>query len=240
MKDLSQETIKKIKEKNIHPTTKWKFLVENFFIWISLAFLIIFGAVSLALAYYFLIQLDWDVLRFMHRTSLFFWLVPHIWLLLLVLFFILAFILFRRTKKGYRLEGIIVSSLIFLLFLLVGSAAHYFQADENINNIFSKRVPGYQLLTNNKERQWSQPEAGLLGGEITKVKEKNLNLKDFQGKDWQINYDQNTSIRPSVNLQPNEKIKVIGEKKNDKEFQADEIRPWEGKGMMRGKMKMGN
>jgi hypothetical protein len=238
MQDLSQETVKKIKKEHLQPRAKWKFLAENLLIRVSLVFLIILGAVSFSLAYYFLTQLDWDVLGFMNQAQfrMSFGLMPHFWLLLPVFLLVFTFFLFRHTKRGYRFRGLLVVLLIIFLFLLFGSLAHYFRANEDINNIFSKRIPGYQLISNNKERQWSQPEAGLLGGEITQIQDNGFGLRDFQGESWQIDYDQNTLVKPSVELQPEEKIKVIGEKNEDKRFQAREIRPWEGKGMMRGKM----
>jgi len=113
--------------------------------------------------------------------------------------------------------------------------AHHFQADKSINGFFSKKVPGYQLISNNKEQQWSQPNTGLLGGEIIQIQDNGFELRDFRGENWQVNYAQNTLVKPSVELRSKEKIKVIGKKIEDKKFQAREIRPWEGKGMVRGK-----
>jgi hypothetical protein len=238
MKDLSRETVKKINEGHIRPKAKWKFSVENSLVWVALALLVMLGAAAFSLAYYFLSQLDWDVLGYMSQAQLkmSLGLMPYFWFLLLACFLILAFILFRHTKEGYRFGGLAVVSLMALLLLAGGLAAHYFRADEDINDLFTRKVPGYQLVANNKERQWSQPEAGLLGGEITQIQDNGFRLRDFQGEGWQINYDQNTLVKPSVQLQPEEKIKVIGEKTEDKKFHAREIRPWEGKGMMRGKM----
>jgi hypothetical protein len=45
-----------------------------------------------------------------------------------------------------------------------------------------------------------------------------------------------TSLKPRVSLEIHERIKIIGTANGDM-FHADEIRPWEGKGMMKNKIR---
>jgi len=238
MKDLSQETIEKIKKEHIQPKAKWKFLAKNLLIWSTLLFCMLFGALSFSLVYYLLIGLDWDVIGIGNHlpARAFLGLIPNFWLLMLAISLLVVFFLYRHTKKGYKFGVLPVTLLILLLFLFLGFAAHLLRADRDPDDIFSKNFPGYMHLANNKEKQWSQPEAGLLGGEIIKVEEDNFELEDFQGEDWHVYYDKETLVKPSVELEETNLVKVIGEKKDDSEFHAREIRPWEGKGMMRGKM----
>jgi len=237
MRDLSQKTINKIKEEQIKPKAKWKFLAEDLLIWSTLAFIVIFGALSFSIAYFFLTQLDWDVISFgWHMPfGMFFWLMPNFWILLLVVFLIGAIIIYRHTKHGYRSGTLTVIILALVFFSALGFATHLFKADRGLNNAFSNHIPGYVQLAGNKEKQWSQPNLGLLGGKILQVEEDGFELEDFQGEEWKVNVNQDTVIKPSAQLVPEETVKVIGKKESEKNFQAEEIRPWEGKGIMHGK-----
>lgn len=241
MKDLSQATIKKIKEEQIRPKAKWKFSVESLLLWMVLAIFVILGALSLSISYYFLSQLDWDMVSLDKHipSGRILRLLPNFWLLFLAAFFILALIIYRHTKHGYRFGISSVVLLILASIITLGIGTHFLRADRGLNNVLTKHVPGYIYFSNNKEKQWSQPDLGLLGGKISEMKENNFKLKDFQGNDWQVNYGQETFVKPSVKLVPEETVKIIGEKKANQNFQAEEIRPWEGKGIMHGKIENG-
>lgn len=242
MKDFSKLTIEKIKQEHIKPKAKWTFIASGLLTWGLFAFLTLLSAVCFSLIYFLTNQLDWDLFGPGNHLPMkrLFLLLPYFWIFPFVLFLIIAYILFRHTKNGYRSKGSFIAILIVLLVLIFGFSVHHFRTDEKINNTFSSKVPGYSLLSSSKAKQWTQPEAGLIAGEITQIDKNSFTLTDFQGGSWKINYDQNTSIRPSVELKREAKIKIIGEMKNEYEFQAKEIRPWEGRGMMHGKREGNN
>ena len=90
-------------------------------------------------------------------------------------------------------------------------------------------------MIHTKEDQWSQPKKGLLSGEIVSKKtveeSQVLILKNIKSGTWKIFINDNTQVRGRVRLEEGEKIKVIGRQKKEKsDFEAMEIRPWEGMG----------
>ena len=235
MKDLIEKTLREIKEQKITPGPRWKYLVRKYSTWLGFSLVVFLGAISFSIALEMLGQLDWDLYRFAHQSALGYslTLLPYFWLVFIAIFLVLAFFDLRRTETGYRygwfklsllaIGGIIV---IGLLFSLIGFS-------EKVNKILIKDVPYYgQHLMMTKEKQWMQPVAGFLAGDIETVSSNELEISDLNGQKWKVLLNEQTLVRPAVKLMKGETIKVIGTKKEASKFKALEIRPWMGQGMM--------
>ena len=85
----------------------------------------------------------------------------------------------------------------------------------------TRGFPGYGRLVVTKESQWSQPEKGLLAGTINSVSKNSIDLRDLAGKDWQVAYDENTAVRPAVNLESGEMIKDNRPRKRQPDFSGE-------------------
>ncbi|EKE19890.1 MAG: hypothetical protein ACD_8C00092G0012 [uncultured bacterium] len=229
MKNLIESTIKKIKDQQIKPEPKWKYLSRKGAEWFLVGLVIVLGAVAVTTAFTLLTEIDWDLHDFLHQSGLFFAFtsLPYFWLLLLVFFAILAFLEIRKTENGYRfgwgkILGIILVGIF--IFSAIFSFAGY---GRNFNRLM-KSMPYYEQNIVDKENQWMRPEKGLLAGTILSASESSLSLEDLKGKEWIISIDGKTQIRPMANIAVGEKIKIIGNKQNDASFVATEIRPWVG------------
>lgn len=99
--------------------------------------------------------------------------------------------------------------------------------------MMSGQIPYFMRHMTTKETQWMQPEKGLLAGTILVIEKNQFQLQDLDGKKWMIGINGKTSIRPSVDFSVGQMVKIIGDKKEQGYFEATEIRPWVGKGMMR-------
>ncbi len=238
MKNLVADTIGKIKNEKIRPEPRWKYLAKKYSTWISFFTAALVGAAVFSVAYFLVSQLDWDLYAPSHRYSLFYYfsLIPYLWVIPLVILVFLAFLSLRKTESGYKYDFskitlAVLGSLIFLGLLLAFSGF-----GGKINAALTRDFPGYGRLVTTKESQWSQPEKGLLAGTIDTVSKSSIGLQDFSGKEWQINTDEKTIVRPSVNLESGQTIKVIGQEEGSRAFKASEIRPWQRK----GKIQKGN
>ena len=239
MKDIVKKTLEEIKKEKIHPTEKWKFTARNVLVWLMLAGLIILGSASIGLMIYLMIDLDWDLYNYFRhdRIKIFLHMVPFFWLFLFLFFLALSFLIFRKTKNGYRYNGFLVGLVLLASLFSLGLALHFAKTTPQLHKQIFRNIPQYRVMCHNKEDLWSLPELGLLGGEVIEVKDKSFDLKDFRGTYWLVDYDNETVMRPSVNLTPQEKVKLIGKKEEEKVFKALEIRPWKA-GMERGKREM--
>ena len=237
MDKLIKNTIEKIKQQHIVPEPRWKFLVRKYGMWALFAVMVFAGAASFATAYHLLASLDWDLYRFMHVSAFSYTLsiIPYVWLVFILLALAVAFIDVRKTQTGYRFSALKISALIIGGIILLGMGMSVLGIGRNINNIAAKKVPYYgSHMMTNKNSQWSQPEKGLIAGKINSVSEDDISLTDLEGEKWTVEIGKDVLIRPAVNIEPQEMVKVIGKKKDSSTFEAREIRPWMGRGMMNG------
>jgi hypothetical protein len=237
MDKFIKNTIEKIKQQHIVPEARWRFLARKYGIWALFAMIIFAGAASFATAYHLLASLDWDLYRFMHISAFSYTLsiIPYIWLIFILLALVVAFIDVRKTQTGYRFSALKISALIIVGIILFGMGMSVLGIGGSINDIAAKKVPYYgKHMMTNKNSQWSQPEKGLIAGTINSVSQSDVSLTDLEGGKWTVEIGKDVLIRPAVNIEPQEMVKVIGKKKDSSTFEAREIRPWMGRGMMNG------
>jgi hypothetical protein len=242
MKNLIEETIEKIKKDNIRPEPRWKYLAKKYSAWTSFFLVVFVGAAIFSVAYFLVSQLDWSLFAPLHRFSIFYYLslIPYLWIFPLVILIYFAFFSLRKTESGYRYDfsKIILAVLgsLFLFGLLLAISGF----GGRINAVITRGFPGYGKLVTTKESQWSQPEKGLLAGTVETVSKNSIDLQGFSGEEWQIDTDEKTLVRPSVNLESGQIIKVIGQKEGNQIFKASEIRPWQGNGKIKKGSGAGN
>lgn len=237
MQDLIKETIAKIKDQGITPDPRWKYLVKKYGMWAVFGVIILFGAISFSIAFDLLSQLDWDLYRFTHQSSVLYSLslLPYFWIVIIGILLILACFDLRRTETGYKygwlkmalasIGGIIAIGFVFFLIGLGGK----------FNAFLVKDIPYYgQHMMVTKESQWSNPDSGFLSGTLTAISDGKLEINDLKGKKWNVILDEKTFIRPVVNITKGEMIKIIGLRKDVNNFEALEIRPWMRRGLTNG------
>jgi len=237
MKDLIKDTIVKIKKEHILPESKWKYLARKYGVWFLFVLVVIFGGVSLSAAAYLLSSLDWDLYRFMHQNRVGYLLsiFPYFWAVLAGAFIIGAFFDMRKTETGYRFSWLKISLITFGSILVLGAVMFFAGLGGRFNSMMANGVPYYgQHMMVTKESQWMQPQNGLLAGTVVASSDKSLILNDLIGKKWDIKIGNETLIRPIADISQGQMIKVIGKKMTDDQFEASEIRPWIGGGMMGG------
>lgn len=237
MKNLIQDTLEKIKAQKIAPAPRWKYLVREYGLWGALILVIVLSAAALSVAHYSLVSLDWDLYPFLQQSFLryAFSIFPFFWVIILGLFFLLAFFDLRRTATGYRFNWVQLALIIGGSVLVLGLGMSWVGWGGKLNGRLAKDIPYYgRHMMVMREAQWMQPERGLLAGTIERVTQDALVLIDLEGKKWEIEMNQGVVVRPAVNLSIGEMVKIIGTKKEKNVFKAGEIRPWIGRGMMPG------
>lgn len=236
MKNLIQDTLNRIKAEHIAPEPRWKFLLKKIALWAGIGLAAFLGSFVLAMIYFFLSQLDWDLYRFTRQNPPMYFLsiIPYFWIVFLLAFLAAAYFGVRRTETGYRFNWFKIILVILAGVVVFGFLISFLGFDRRFNNTMMHRMPYYAQNIETKETQWMQPEQGLLAGVIKNISQDGLELRDLGGADWKVEIDEKTFVRPMARIERGEMVKIIGKKKTEAVFEALEIRPWTGRGEMMG------
>ncbi len=222
-----------IKSESIRPKPKWTFSVRNFLVWFAFVTAVAIGAASFSIILLVLKHTDFILTdHILHsRIEMFLGLLPFIWLALLTAGLILAVLILSKTWKGYKFSILNLLLINCLFSIAIGTFYFLGGGAQKLESAFSINIASYESLQERKVKIWSNPEVGMLSGLIEEVSDTTMRLQDFNNKIWDIHLS-HAFIAPPVNLQPGEKIKIVGTKDGPNKFMASEIRPW---GMERGR-----
>ena len=212
--NISDKALKLITRKKIKPIPKWEFIAKNWVLWTALILCLILLILGFALTIFGLID---NII------------VPYLWFFIAVIFLVISYFLFEKTKGAYHFPKWQVILFIVLLGLIIGTAFFKMgfasRLDKSLDN-----VPYYRQIVPQKIAAWSNPQLGYLSGTITKIIDKNtFELMDFSKKFWIISTE-NTIVRGRAILEIGSEIKLIGTQNSVNRFSATEIRPWTGMG----------
>lgn len=235
MKDLIENTISKIKSEHIKPEARWKFLIKKYGTWLAFALAVMLAAFSFGAGLNAVGQLDWDLYRYASNGPWFYLLslVPYLWIILLAMLVTFAFIDFRSTQSGYKFSWLKVLLFSLGTSLIVGVLVFVSGLGSRFENMASS-MPMYANHMMTKQTQWMQPHSGFLAGTLSSENADSFQLNDLNGKKWAITKSAGILIRPMVSMTKGEMIKIIGKQISSDQFEAQEIRPWMGQGMMSG------
>lgn len=243
MKDLSNKIIKAIEDQAVKPVPHWQYSAKKILLWSVAVLLALLGALVLALAIYLVQSIDWNIYPMFGYGNMYFFILtafPYLFIFLVVAFLILACYFYRQTPKGHKIKlSILVTFLLafglglaFILHALGINREAYFQL---------ARMPFYHQMMFTKEEEWSQPDKGLLWGEVSDVGSNNFLLRDMSGKNWNVTYDKSTSFDSNIYDAQGQDVKMVGQKNGSDNFQAKQVQKWDGvmncngqRNMMRG------
>ncbi|KKP64861.1 MAG: hypothetical protein UR61_C0038G0006 [candidate division WS6 bacterium GW2011_GWE1_34_7] len=231
MGKISKKVLEKIEKENIKPIGRWSFVLKNSFLWSLFGLNILFGSLGLAISIYLfessdILNLILSVNDFLGVLVL---AIPTVWVLLTVIFLVVAYLNFRYTERGYTLSFKKIFLINTLAILILGSILHISGVSERLNRVFSESFSTYDITLDPRYKIWSSPETGYLAGTILSVSEASIELEDLDGNIWSIDISE-AKVRRAVGLIEGEKIKIVGNEVDKNTFQALEILPWEGRG----------
>ncbi len=242
MEKFIEKGLEKIKKEKIRPVAKWKIEARNFSWWAAFALSVLAGGISFSILAFLVGELDWKIYNNLGDSFVktFLIMFPHLWFLFLAVFMFISYKNLRHTKKGYHYELLFALGIIVIASFMLSLLLYFSGLNKKLNQIFINNIPGYTEVIHTKEDQWSQPEKGLLSGAIISAEEIDsvdiLTIETFEEENWEVFVTKDTLVRGAVELKKGETIKAIGKQKQEKnQFEATEIRPWEGRG--KGKAK---
>jgi heme/copper-type cytochrome/quinol oxidase subunit 2 len=240
-KNLSEEILSNIKDNKIAPRPRWQFLFRNYFLW-TIGFLaLFFGAVSISLIIFMLRYNEWSSYSRLGGGPLEFLLlvVPLFWIISLVIFVVLVYFNFKKTKHGYRFQPFLIVAGAILISVIMGCAFFLFGIGQRIDAVLGRNAPLYDSVINPRMRFWSNPEAGRLSGLLVyQESEGNFILVDNNNIEWRVNYiegDDEKLVEAKKNgmvddetliIAAGQPVRFLGEVTAEKEFKAKEMIPF--------------
>lgn len=225
----SEKLMQKIKEQDIKPYTHHRFTGQRLLLWASFGITIALGALAFSVILFAIQQADFSVLQHLShsRLELFLGLLPFLWLAFLITFLLLAMWRLQRAPRGYKLNSFRLATYSALLSILLGTGFFLAGGAQQLEEAFALRVSFYESIQQKKIQVWSMPEAGYLSGQVQFTSQNQMQLLDFQGQEWSIDFSE-AFIPSFLELLPRDTIKLVGKQTEEHAFNATEIRPWRG------------
>lgn len=225
-KNISQIALERIKGEGIKPISRNVFSIKRVLFWTAVGFSFIVGSFSFSLALHSLLNNDWDLydrfgFNFVFKT------LPYFWLLALLAFTILGEFYYRKTTFGHRHRYLFIIGIYFVSTTFFGTVFYLIGGAEPVEESLYNKAPVYRNIIFNHQVFWSNPEEGLLTGDVIFVGDSEMQIMDPNGYVWIVNKE-NASNRGGIIPEIGQKIKVIGDKIDKNLFKAEEIRPWLG------------
>jgi len=228
MKDLSKNILSKIKNKNIKPKPKWKFLLKENFLWGFFVFSVLLGGVSVSIIFFQVMTNEWDVAERVSGSLFYFALIslPYFWILVMLGFSFLSYHYLRKTKSGYKYSLLSINITSISLSIILGALLFVTGMSLHIHRMMHENFPMYDEMMNIHHEILSNPDKGIVMGKVLKIESKDiLIIRDRSRDKWDIDISNAKKILID-NIEIGDRMIVIGEK-GDKIIYADIIRSGE-------------
>ncbi|MDD5731841.1 MAG: hypothetical protein PHU42_03040 [Patescibacteria group bacterium] len=233
MKDISQNILKKIKQQDVHPIPRWKFLLKNYGIWVIFSLVVLLGGLAVSVVIFMLTDRDWTIYRYLNKS---FWeylliSIPYFWFFLISIFLVFAWYDIKKTKTGYRYSFTKIGAISILSSIILGILFFYAGLGVRIDKIFADNLPYYQNIHHySRPGVWQNPQSGLLVGEVEDIQgDGSFHIRDLENTNWLINC-LNCIWSGGLVGEPGMLVRLVGQEMGDHIFQVSEIRPWKSKG----------
>lgn len=225
-KDIRSHILSEIKENNITPLPRWRFVLLDSLHWLLALVVLAIGSISIATILSIIIHSDWDIATRLYRSRIGFFLhiAPYLWILLTILFLWLAEYLVRRSHGGYRYALWQLLGGVLLFSMIGGSLLYYVGIGTKVDNHFGERSELYNRFAHPRAQQLHRPEDGVLAGKVLTMSGSIWTLQDKDGETWTLDLSSST-IRGAQFIQQNKPIRVLGELQNEQSFLVEEIMP---------------
>ena len=228
-KQLSENIIGIIDERNLTPIPHWHFLLKRSVFWTIVGFAVLLGGLAVSIIIFVYVDHDTEGMIYLNQNLVdnILITIPYFWLVSLALLIALTHISIRHTKGGYRYGVLRVAAIALIVSLALGFVFDEFDVGKNINESLNESIPYYNSLVYTSADEWSQPEKGLLGGTVLTVADANgVSIRDFRKKEWYINFQGFDAEDISLVPKPGERLKVVGKDLGNNTFQAEQVFPW--------------
>lgn len=226
----------RIEKESISPYSRWRFLLEEWSLWVLWGATVIFGALALSITSYITMSATYELYEATHTNFFTFFVsvLPYIWVILFILMTYLAVVELKKTKNGYRYKTIYILGSSMFFSVVIASIFHAIGFGYVFDQILGRRVDMYMSMEKMELRIWQSPESGRLVGfsvpnltDETTVQDPDMMItfKDDKGTIWQLNANELSDKDLSL-LQSERIVRILGIKDDTQVFHPCAVFPW--------------
>jgi len=225
---FDQKLAAKIREENITPYPRWRFLLKDYVVVAAGTLSLLIGAGAVAVMIYLFRDNDWD-LRPEIQPNLWKFLLltlPYFWIIFLVIFIGILYYNFRHMRRGYRYPAGVIAAGAVLASVLLGGVFYASGFGEKIDDVLGAQAPFYHKIMNRHVMLWQRPQEGFLTGRvIQRNPDGSFEITDFEGRRWQIfPGSELMPLNPDF-LREGRPVNMMGRVAGDSQFRVEMIRP---------------
>ncbi len=225
--DLSKKVLSRIKNQDITPQARWRFVLQKKIFWMLTGITVLLGGIAAAIIIFVYIDRDVNAERLLEQSSVedFLLAIPYLWIVLLVGLAALARLFVRHTAFGYRYATVKIIGAVVAGSVLIGMTLSSLDLGERTHDWLTRHVSYYNALIYTSEDAWSHPDRGLLGGVVASRVSASIALVDFHQATWQLDIS-SLSADDTKLLQPGSKVKINGTREGQNVFKAQQVFVW--------------
>lgn len=188
--DISVQVMDRIEREHVVPRARWKFEFIHYALLALWGAAVCAGAAVTSALLFVFSNVDWYFYPLVYGspTVFFFKTLPSLWIIMFALFLCAAYYTLRHTKRGYRfpMPAVLAVSVLGSMFggLTLYGAGFGYVLDQQIG----EHIPFHNPILVEEQRAWTDPERGLLLGEVLTINEedKTFQLQTFEGQAWTV------------------------------------------------------
>lgn len=221
MNKFSKSILEKIKTEHLKPKARWQFVLKNIVLWSLAIVAVVAAGVFIASFIQDLLEAEWDIahrypggqFHFLRQA------ISTTWLIAIAAVIALAFVFFRKTKRGYRYGVFVLAGIIFTSSVVLGTSLVPTKIPEKVRDFKAQKFG-----RNFDEQRWQNPQEGFLLGDIIEIEGQIFILSALDKKVWKVDA-LGSKMPPDFDLKQGDRVRVIGEKSGEDTFRADFVKP---------------
>ena len=223
----TEDVMEKIKREKLKPTARWCFVLKYSMLWIFGFLSVVLGSIAFALVIFTLAHGEIAEYSLFHTSPFgaFLQAVPVLWILCFGIFLVVAYMLIRNTKRGYRFHFWTLVFVSVLCSAVLGSVLHFAGVSRATDRMAGKMFSGYHSVEQKRIDRWMRPGEGRIIGEVERiVPAENVLLRDPHGEVWRVVFANENTWFVAENIRTGTIVGVVGHKTAELNFLADRIK----------------
>jgi hypothetical protein len=231
--DLKSQILTRIETEAVCPHSRLFFGTREYTVWTLWFLTAIFGALSVAVSLFVVLQRQYSFYEVTHENFLSFAIemLPYLWISIFILMILFAVYNLRHTKTGYRypLWQIFGSSLV--LSLAGGTLLHMAGVGFALDHQIGMFAKDYQSQEKMEQKLWQKPSEGRLVGTLIAIDNGSATatvlFEDITGVRFETNVTELGPMDIEL-LKTGQKVRLLGQllKTPQASFHACAVFPW--------------